>query len=294
MIAEQDLFINSGFGVYTPPKSQLLKWIGNKQKFSVEITQNFPRRFNKYFEPFLGSGAILATVAPKNGLASDTFLPLIEIWKKLALDPEGLIDWYAQRRNLIDNSTKEEVYKAVLKSYNQEPNGADFLYLSRACFGGVVRFRKSDGYMSTPCGAHMPISVAAFRKRVAEWGRRLQHVQFEHLDYREAFAQAKKGDLIYCDPPYSHSQSILYGAQSFRLEELFTEIEKAKAKEIFVALSIDGNKKSGNFICDLPIPDDLFEQELFVHCGGSMLKRFQLDGLSQTGENVSDRLLLTY
>mgnify|MGYP000975437690 CR=1 FL=1 len=288
------LTLEQKYLTYYPPKSQLLKWVGNKQKFAVEITRNFPTDIKRYIEPFLGSGAILATVAPVNGLGSDTFKPLIEIWQKLASDPTGLIEWYAVRRNRIGKESKEEVYKSVLAAYNSKPNGADFLFLTRSCYGGIVRFRKGDGYMSTPCGVHTPIPVENFAERVKEWKRRLKSVSFEHLDFKEAFAQARKGDLIYCDPPYSHSQSILYGAQDFRLEDLLSQIDKAKSKGVRVALSIDGHKKSGNFICDLPIPDGLFENEILVNCGRSMLRRFQLEGQSLEHEVVSDRLLLTY
>jgi len=249
------LTLEDKYITYYPPKSQLLKWVGNKQKFAVEITRYFPTDINRYIEPFLGSGAILATVAPNNGLGSDVFKPLIEIWQKLASDPNALIDWYAERRNRLEAEVKEDIYKSVLAAYNSQPNGADFLYLTRSCYGGIVRFRKADGYMSTPCGVHTPIPVESFATRVRDWRARLKNVSFEHLDYREAFAQARRGDLIYCDPPYSHSQAILYGAQSFRLEDLLIEIEKAKSKGVRVALSIDGNKKSGDLLCDLPIPD---------------------------------------
>ena len=61
-----------------------------------------------------------------------------------------------------------------------------------------------------------------------------------------------------------------------------------------VALSIDGTKKSGTKICDLDIPEGLFEQEVFVNCGRSMLRRFQRAGETLEDEVVSDRLLLTY
>lgn len=288
------LTLEQKFLTYYPPKSQLLKWVGNKQKFAVEITKYFPTDFNKYYEPFLGSGAIIATVAPSKGIGSDTFKPLIEIWKKLAADPDGLIDWYSQRRNRIGAETKEQVYESVKASYNSAPNGADFLFLTRAAYGGIVRFRKADGYMSTPCGVHTPIPVESFISRVKEWRRRLKGVQFEHLDYKEAFELSRPGDLIYCDPPYSHSQSILYGAQDFRLEDLLVQIDRAKSRGVKVALSIDGNKKSGNFLCDLPIPQSLFENEIFIDCGRSMLRRFQLEGQSLEHEVVSDRLLLTY
>lgn len=288
------LTLEEKYGTYYPPKSQLLKWVGNKQKFAAEITRSFPTQFGRYFEPFLGSGAILATVAPHNGLGSDTFEPLMQIWKMLKVNSNELVSWYAERRNRIGVETKEEVYKSVLASYNTNPNGADFLFLTRSCYGGIVRFRKADGYMSTPCGVHDPISVESFSKRVNEWKNRLKEVDFEHCDYREAFSKAKYGDLIYCDPPYSHSQTILYGAQDFRLEDLLLEIDKAKSKGVRVALSIDGHKKSGNLLCDLPIENGLFENELYVNCGRSMLRRFQLEGQTLENENVSDRLLLSY
>jgi DNA adenine methylase len=279
---------------FSPPKHQLLKWIGNKQKFASSITSYFPINFNRYIEPFLGSGAILATVWPKDGIGSDTFKPLIEIWKELKANPTSVVDWYAERRNMIGRHSKEEVYTIVRNSYNSNPNGADFLYLSRSCYGGVVRFRKADGYMSTPCGVHDPIDVTSFQKRVDTWHARVKNSKFIHQDYKKAFKQSKKGDLIYCDPPYSYSQGILYGAQSFRLEELLEEIGKAKKRGVYIALSIDGNKKSGDFICDLPIPKKLFEREIFIELGRSMLKRFQMEGQSLEKEHVSDRLLLTY
>jgi len=288
------LTLENKYNTYCPPKGQLLKWVGNKQKFASAITRNFPVNFNKYIEPFLGSGAILATMAPKIGLGSDAFKPLMDIWTTLKSDPQTLINWYAERRNRINFESKEHVYESVRNSYNINPNGADFLFLSRACYGGIIRFRKSDGYMSTPCGAHMPIPVEAFAKRVFEYRSRLKHVDFAHCDYKEAFAEAKFGDLVYCDPPYSHSQSILYGAQSFRLPDLFDEIEKAKTKGVLVALSIDGHKKSGDQLCDLPIPKNLFENEVYIALGSSMLRRFQLEGQTLIGEDVSDRLLLTY
>lgn len=280
---------------YYPPRQQLLKWIGNKQKFASVITANFPLKFNRYIEPFLGSGAVLATVAPSDGIGSDTFKPLVEIWQTLKSRPSTLKKWYAERRNLISKKvTKEQVYQRVQESYNSNPNGADFLFLSRACYGGVIRFRKADGYMSTPCGAHTPIVPQAFNDRVDVWHARVSNSSFIHSDYREVFHMAKKGNLIYCDPPYTFSQTILYGAQSFSLAELFVEIDRAKAKGVFVALSIDGYKKSGNFLCDLPIPKDLFEREVFVDVGISMLRRFQKEGETLDDENVHDRLLLTY
>lgn len=278
---------------FVPPKNQLLKWVGNKQKFAAEITKYFPAKFNTYFEPFLGSGAIMATLNPNSGVCSDTFSPLMEIWQKLKTDPDGLVGWYAGWRNQIEKLDKTEVYKDVRDSYNAHPNGRDFLYLSRACYGGIIRFRR-DGYMSTPSGVHTPIPVKSFKERVDIWHEKVKNISFSNRDYTEAFDAAGDGDLIYCDPPYSHSQSILYGAQDFSLEQLLQKIHIAKENGVHVALSIDGNKKSGNTICNLPIPEGLFEREILIDCGKSMLRRFQIEGQTMQGEQVYDRLLLTY
>jgi len=277
-----------------PFKQPLLKWVGNKQRFATEIISYFPHSFNTYFEPFLGSGAIMGTLIPKRALVSDCFTPLMEIWTALHDNPDRLKQWYTDRWERLKSEGKKDVYEDIKASYNAKPNGADFLFLSRACYGGVIRFRKADGYMSTPCGVHNSISPLTFAKRVDEWHKRTLGVVFKNIDFEESMRMAKRGDLVYCDPPYSHSQAILYGAQSFSLERLLNAISDCKSRGVYVALSIDGKKKSGNLICDLPIPESLFEREVFIHCGHSMLKRFQMGGKELSGEIVHDRLLLTY
>jgi DNA adenine methylase len=157
-----------------------------------------------------------------------------------------------------------------------------------------VRFRKSDGFMSTPVGIHDPIPPQSFANRVDTWAVRTRGTQFVIADFAETMARAQAGDLVYCDPPYVDSQTILYGAQSFSLERLFKAIAECKARGVSVVLSIDGTKYSGRKLCDVGIPERLFEHEIFVELGRSMLKRFQMNGQSLEEHEVTDRLLLTY
>ena len=277
-----------------PFRMGLLKWVGNKQRLAHEIASFFPSAMRTYREPFAGSAAVLATLAPPCGVASDVFAPLIEIWRTLREDPELLKLWYAERWVFLREGDKVERYEKVKASYNACPNGADLLFLCRSCYGGIVRFRRQDGYMSTPCGAHEPIHPKSFGRRVDEWKRRTAGVRFALMDYREAMSQAETGDFIYCDPPYSASQSILYGAQSFQLKDLYECIEACRSRGVNVALSIDGTKKSGKQSVSIDVPTGLFEKEVLIDCGRSMLRRFQMNGQSLEDERVSDRLLLTY
>jgi len=289
-----EMFSVQEISLARPLKYQLLKWVGNKQRFAHEIIGHFPPSFGRYFEPFLGTGAVLATLGLPSSFGSDLSKPLIEIWQALSSSPDVLKTWYRERWQKVAEGDKVKRYEAVKESYNSNPNGADLLFLCRCCYGGVVRFRREDGYMSTPCGVHDPISPASFDARVDEWHERVRDSTFACMDYREAMRLTEPGDLVYCDPPYLHSQAILYRAQDFSLADLFDAISECKSRGVFVVLSIDGTKKSGKDSCILPIPQGLFVREIFVNCGRSMLKRFQMNGRSLERECVADRLLLTY
>ena len=276
------------------PSGSLLKWIGNKYRMAEEITSYFPADGGTYFDVFLGSGSILATVAPRRGVGSDSFGPLIDIWKTVQAEPDQVKTWYADRWRFVESGDKRRTYEEIKAAYNNNPNAADFLFLVRSCYGGVVRFRKKDGYMSTPVGVHRPIAPDAFARRVDEWHARIQGTEFLHADYAMVMQMAAAGDMVYCDPPYSDTQPILYGAQDFQLSDLFEAIRDCKMRGARVALSIDGTKKSGDQVCDIDIPPGLFEHEVVIDTGRSMLRRFQMTGRSLESEVVADRLMLTY
>lgn len=277
-----------------PYRSQLLKWIGNKQRFAHKIITFFPKQFGVYHEPFVGSGGVLAVLAPRKAEASDSFKPLVQIWETLKNDPETLKRWYRERWEELQKGEKVAQYEKIKARYNTNANPADLLFLSRSSYGGVMRFRMRDGHMSTPCGIHKPIHFGTFARRVDEWSKRVGGTEFFHREYEESIDRSREGDVVYCDPPYSYSQAILYGAQSFNLDDLLRNIEKAKRRGVFVALSLDGSKKSGTRDCCHSMPASLFEKEIAVNCGRSMLRRFQMGGQTLEGEVVSDRLLLTH
>lgn len=278
--------------IATRPRSQLLKWVGNKYKYAHIIVSYFPTEYNKFIEPFVGTGAILATLSPERAIAGDTLTPLIEIWKLLQNDPQELIDHYASIITRF-NCNRQKTYDEVRQRYNSSPNAIDLLVLSRTCYGGVIRFTR-EGKISTPIGPHKPISPKTFAPRVLEWKARVKKVTFLNQSFIDTMSLVEKGDLVYCDPPYIDSQGILYGAQSFSFVKLVEQIQRCKNLGAKVALSIDGKKKSERKTVRLQIPHGIFEREIYLDCGSAMLKRFQKRGESMIGEDVHDRLLLTW
>ncbi|MGG2085471.1 Dam family site-specific DNA-(adenine-N6)-methyltransferase [Priestia aryabhattai] len=285
----------------------LLKWIGNKQRFAHEIIQYMPSEINTYYEPFIGSGAVLAALSDmkynsglvpgisyNRAVASDALTPLVQIFEYVKHNPEALIEYYRENLEGYNEETKKEMYLEIRERFNKTRNPLDFALLTRTCYSGIIRFRKSDGFMSTPVGPHNPIPASQFEKRVKQWHELVQDTTFINDDFRNVMRLASEGDLVYCDPPYTHSQTIIYGAQSFNIEDLWEEIAACKARGARVMLSINGKRRSGKEDISVEIPEGLFEREAEVNCGTSMINRLQRTGQVMTDEAVHDKLLLTW
>ncbi len=66
---DTDWDLHFGLSSNKKPPSQLLKWVGNKQRFAQYIASIFPDDYGTYIEPFLGSGAVLGAIKPRSGIA---------------------------------------------------------------------------------------------------------------------------------------------------------------------------------------------------------------------------------
>lgn len=276
----------------------LLKWIGNKQRFAQTIVSYIPDSFNNYYEPFLGSGAVMAELLNStkeyNACYGSDILPfLIDIFSMVKDDPEKIIQYYSKEieEYYLDPERK---YLEIRDRFNADFNALDFCLLSRTCYSGVIRFRKADGYMSTPRGPHKPIAPDTFSKRVGQWHNLLKKASFSCEDYRDAMDKTVENDIIYCDPPYTHSQSIIYGSHQFSVDELFQKIDECKKRGVKVILSINGTRKSRKEDISVTPPEGLFERKLFVNCGISMIDRLQHTGEEMIDKKVEDQLLLTW
>ncbi len=207
-------------------------------------------------------------------------------------DPQSLVESYTANWEAYQED-RQVAYDRAKDRFNERQSPHDFLFISRSCYGGVIRFRR-DGYLSTPIGPHKIIHPSTFAKRLAVWRDLVSETVFVKADYSEIVAEAGEDDIVYCDPPHVDTQKILYGAQAFDFAEMCGHLRDAKARGAFIALSIDGMKRSGGKVISIMPPQDLFEVEAYLKLGGSMLKRFWRGGGDVVDEHVKDRLLLSH
>jgi len=150
-LAEQ-LSTNStnGTGLGAP----LLKWPGGKRRLVRFILTLVPKEFNRYYEPFLGSGALFFALRPKRALLADRNLDLITTYKQVRDNPRAIIKHLRKLRN-----TEEDYYaiRAATPECESE-KAARLIYLTTLSFNGIHRVNLK-GVFNVPYGykTHQPL-----------------------------------------------------------------------------------------------------------------------------------------
>jgi len=206
-----------------------LKWAGGKGQLLREIRKHVPREFGAYFEPFVGAGAVLFDLQPPRAVINDANEELINCYRVIKSDPEGLIRLAAEHER---NDSKD--YFIALRKLDRGEHGlhaltpearaARILYLNKTCFNGLFRVNR-NGQFNAPYGKRDKSPQVVNPEVVRAVSRYLNeaHVKIRSGDFREAVTGAAAGDFVYFDPPYhpvSDSASFTgYAAGGFGEEE---------------------------------------------------------------------------
>jgi DNA adenine methylase len=194
-----------------PPLVPPLKCQGIKTKLVGEISAvAATRNFNRWVEPFCGSGVVALNVQPKKALLSDSNIHIIRLYQAIQ---SGRLTVATAKSFLVEEGDKlrkegEPYYYKVRERFNTCPTSLDFLFLNRSCFNGVMRFNRS-GKFNVPYG-HKPERFAqAYVTKIVNQIRRISEVisscdwTFAPADFRQTLESARPDDLIYADPPYA-------------------------------------------------------------------------------------------
>ena len=174
-----------------------LKWPGGKRLIAHEIVAAFPRTFRRYYEPFLGGGAVFFLLAPRSSLLADINKDLINTYECVRAAPEEII---ARLKRL--SIGKEQFYR-IRRSNPTTPllRAVRFLYLNRTAFNGIYRVNQS-GQFNVPFGCK-PGTVLCDSEAIRSASQILSHTTLQARDFEATLTAAGTDDLIYADPPYT-------------------------------------------------------------------------------------------
>ena len=180
----------------------IVKWVGGKRQLMFELLKNMPETYNRYFEPFIGGGALFFELQPQNGYISDMNEELINLYSVVRDDVYELIEdlnkhkvskeYFLKIRNL-DRTEKYNKLSDIQKA-------SRFIYLNRTCFNGMYRVN-SQGQFNVPFGNYKnPRIVDA--ENLINCSNLLKITEICCADFAVSLIKVLKGDFVYFDPPY--------------------------------------------------------------------------------------------
>jgi len=180
------------------PRRPFVKWAGGKRQLLPQLLSHVPEKFGRYFEPFVGGGALFFALRPPSAVLTDVNERLIRTYRGVRNDVDGVIRrleefrheesfYYQQRDRDIDAGTDADV-------------AAWFIYLNKVGFNGLYRVNRNNRF-NVPFGRHKNPTICD-EATLRACSAALQKAHLEKTDFADAVADAVEGDLVYFDPPY--------------------------------------------------------------------------------------------
>ena len=184
-----------------------VKWAGGKRQLLPEIKERMPKEYNRYFEPFIGGGAVLFALQPEKAVINDCNRSLVNTYRRIKENPKEVIKAMAALDQGIIEGGKEYYYE-VRTLYNEKMMKEEFdvdmaglfIFLNKHCFNGLYRVN-AKGLFNVPYNNSKKPSYD--RENIKALSKYLKKVRILEGDFEKACARAKKGDFIFFDSPYA-------------------------------------------------------------------------------------------
>ena len=180
----------------------IVKWVGGKRQIMFELIKNMPKSYNRYFEPFIGGGALFFELQPEQAYISDMNEELINLYSVVRDNVYELI------KDLSKHEVSKEYFLEIRNIDRTEQytelsdveRASRFIYLNRTCFNGMYRVN-SQGQFNVPFG-HYKNPRIIDENNLLNCSELLKKTEIKCADFSEILTKVKKGDLVYFDPPY--------------------------------------------------------------------------------------------
>lgn len=183
----------------------VVKWVGGKRQLLDEIAPRLPERITTYCEPFLGGGAVLFSLQPRNAIVNDLNADLMLVYEVIRDDVELLIAALEQHENTAEyfyNIRDLDRDKNAYREMSAVERASRIIYLNKTCYNGLFRVNAS-GEFNSPFGHYKnPNIVNAPVLRAVSKYLTANNIQLLHIDFEEVLQRVPRGGFVYLDPPY--------------------------------------------------------------------------------------------
>ena len=216
------------------------------------------------------------------GVAGDVIPELIQLWIVIRDEPELTAKEYNLRWKRLQNGG-HTVYYEIRDSFNTTRNPHDFLFLSRTCVNGLIRFNKNGNFNNSLHHTRPGIGPERLSKLIYQWSYYAQDITFLVADYHQTLEHAKVGDLAFLDPPYNGTKG-RYIPTDFDFQEFYVELERLNHIGVKWILTFDG--VAGERTYKVTIPAHLYKKRLGLPTGNSPFTKLMKTSLDAVVESV--------
>ncbi len=178
--------------VYENRCAPFLKWAGGKRWLIARHAMIFPDTFNRYIEPFLGSGSVFFKLQPQKAILSDINEELMDTYRAIKADWRKV---FKKLQKHHEHFNKNYYYK-IRRSQPQNiyDKAARLIFLNRTCWNGLYRVNLK-GEFNVPLGTKT--AVVREEDDFENIGKILNNATLKDGDFEAIINQAKKDDLIF-------------------------------------------------------------------------------------------------
>ena len=209
-----------------------VKWAGGKRQLIPQIRERMPEKYNDYYEPFIGGGAVIFDLLPANALINDINKALINTYRTICNEPDAFLI----EVNRLDNDMWEDgkkYYYSIREHYNDKLMRSEydvelaalFVFINKHCFNGLYRVN-GKGLFNVPYNNSRRVSVD--EDVIIATSEYLRGVTIIDGDFEQACKNAKKGDFVFIDSPYAPLNPTSF--ESYTKEGFDIESHKRLAK----------------------------------------------------------------
>lgn len=263
--------------IFVPPiksqgiKTKLVEWISLNVK---EI------KFDRWVEPFMGTGVVAFNVRPKRALMCDSNPHLINFYNALKSKEitSGLV-----KRHLITEGEKllkseGEHYYELRNRFNEKGNPLDFLFLSRSCFNGMMRFNKKGGFNVPFCKKPNRFAQALVTKITNQVENISQIIEsgdytFKNQDFKNTLEEIQPKDFVYSDPPYIGRHVDYFDSWSEDEEILLKNGLTESGANFILSTWLSNKYRVNDYVFDVWKDCFVATKEHFYHVGGKESNR---------------------
>ena len=184
-----------------------VKWAGGKRQLLPQIKKRMPGKYNRYYEPFVGGGAVTFELRPQNALINDINKALINAYRRICDEPRAFLEAV----NELDGemwADGKAYYYALREQYNNKLMRAEydvelaalFVFMNKHCFNGLYRVN-GKGLFNVPYNQSRRVSVD--KDIIMNVSGYLKGITIMDGDFEDACETAGEGDFIFLDSPYA-------------------------------------------------------------------------------------------